>query len=196
MTPPKNNGLLLDVPDRLTTERLELRVPEPGEGALANAAVVESIAEVGRWMPWARPTPTVEQTETWVRQSHAKYILRQEIPYYIFLRETEEFVGVITLFEINYAVPRAEIGYWQRTRHTGKGYMQEAVAAVVRVGFETLSMERLEIRCIAGNLRSARVAQRAGFRLDGTLRNYVRNNEGAACDYEVYGLLRREYKGV
>lgn len=187
------NGILLDVPAALRTERLDLRLPLPGQGEVMNAAVLASIEEVGRWMPWARPAPTMEQTETWIRQANARYQLREELPYAIYVRESGELIGGISIFDIRYSVPRGEIGYWMKTSATGNGYMTEAVGAVVRMGFEILQAERLEIRLIAGNGRSARVAERAGFRLEGVLRNFVRNNDGELCDYKVYGLLKEEY---
>jgi RimJ/RimL family protein N-acetyltransferase len=186
-------NLLLEVPAELGTERLELRAPRAGDGEVINAAVVESIGEVGRWMPWARPTPTVEQSETWVREACARFVLRQEIAYLMFVRETGELAGVLSLFDIVYSVPRAEVGYWQRTRLCGRGYVTEAVRGVVRVGFEVLKAERLQIQCDARNERSARVAERCGFALEGTLRHNARDNEGALRDTHVYAMVRGEY---
>lgn len=53
------NPILLDFPDSLESERLIIRCPRAGDGAMINAAIVESFAELTRWMPWARTLPTV-----------------------------------------------------------------------------------------------------------------------------------------
>jgi RimJ/RimL family protein N-acetyltransferase len=70
----------------------------------------------------------------------------------------------------DWEVPKFEIGYWARTSQTGHGYITEAVNGVVRLAIDTLGANRLEIRCDTKNDRSAAVAKRVGFVLEGTLR--------------------------
>ena len=57
--------IMLDVPSEMETERLLMRCPRFGDGERINIAVRESVEEVGRWMPWAVPTPEPEATEKW-----------------------------------------------------------------------------------------------------------------------------------
>ncbi len=70
--------------------------------------------------------------------------------------------------------------------------MTEAVAAIARFAFEELNAQRVEIRCDNRNERSARVALRAGFALEGTLRHDSRDVEGALRDTQIYARLRDE----
>ena len=79
-------------------------------------------------------------------------------------------VGSSGLHRINWAVPKVEIGYWVRTPYAGQGYITEAVAALTDFAFTTLAAHRVEIRCDARNERSAAVARRSGFTLEGILR--------------------------
>jgi ribosomal-protein-serine acetyltransferase len=44
--------VLIDVPERVLTERFIVRCPQPGDGAAVNAAVCETLAELRPWMPW------------------------------------------------------------------------------------------------------------------------------------------------
>ena len=184
--------ILLDVPERIETERLELRGVTSGSGARTNAAVVASIKEVARYMPWANPTPTVENTEEWCRQAHAKFIAREQFHYHFFLKGTDDFVGTVGLFNIHWDVPRAEIGYWVHTDHAGKGFMTEAVRAIVRMCIDQLKFERLEIRCEEPNERSARVAERCGFQREGKLRHYARATDGSLRNDLLYSLLPQD----
>ena len=77
----------------LSGERLKLRVPRFNDGAMINEAIMESAAELAQWMPWAHPTPDVENTEKWVRNALAKFIARQEFHFLIFLKSTGGYVG-------------------------------------------------------------------------------------------------------
>jgi ribosomal-protein-serine acetyltransferase len=181
--------ILLDVPERIETERLDLRAVTSGSGARTNAAVVASIAEVAKYMPWANPTPSVDDTEEWCRKAHASFIKREHFHYHFFLKGTDTFVGTAGLFNIHWDVPKAEIGYWLHTDHSGQGFMTEAVRALVAMCFEKLKFERLEIRCEAENERSAKVAERCGFRLEATLRHYARATDGSLRDDRLYSLL-------
>jgi RimJ/RimL family protein N-acetyltransferase len=183
--------ILLDIPDRLQTDRLELRAVMSGVGAHINRAVVESHAELSAWMPWANPCPSPEDTEIWCRGAHADFIRRETLPYHLYLKGTETFVGTSSIFNINWKVPSCEIGYWMHTPHTGKGYMTEGARALVRLAFEVIKAERVQIRCDDLNPRSAAVAERLGFVLEGIRRRDSRDPRGELRDTRVYAKVRQ-----
>ena len=64
---------------------------------------------------------------------------------------------------------RAIIGYWLGAEHRNRGYMTEALAAVLRFAFATLGLHKIVISCFAENLGSRRVIEKAGLRFTGTL---------------------------
>jgi RimJ/RimL family protein N-acetyltransferase len=181
--------ILLDVPDRLESPRLLLRIPRGGDGQRLSEAVTESAAELARWMPWAVPTPTVTDIETWCRNATVKYFAREQFHFRIELKETGACVGVCGINRTNWKVPMVEIGYWLRTPYCGKGYMTEAVLAVTALALDVMKAARVEIRCDEKNRRSALVADRAGFTLEGVLRNEMRDHRGSLRDTSVYAKL-------
>ena len=164
------NDILRNIPDTFHSERLTLRVPRPGDGAAVNAAVLDSLTELRPWMPWAKETPTVDDNERYVREAQIRFLKREGWPLLLFLKDTNTMIGSSGLHRINWTVPKVEIGYWVRTPYAGQGYITEAVAAVTEFAFTTLEAIRIEIRCDAKNERSATVARRSGFTLEGTLR--------------------------
>jgi RimJ/RimL family protein N-acetyltransferase len=164
------NDILRNIPDAFQSERLTLRVPHPGDGTAVNAAVLDSLTELRPWMPWAQQTPTVEDNELYVREAHIRFLKREDWPLLLFLKDTNTMIGSSGMHRINWKVPKVEIGYWVRTPYAGQGYITEAVAAVTEFAFTTLEAIRIEIRCDAKNERSAAVARRSGFTLEGTLR--------------------------
>jgi RimJ/RimL family protein N-acetyltransferase len=186
--------LLVDVPEPIRTPRLVLRSPLAGDGSAVNAAIQETIESLQRWMPWSRPAPTVEQTELWCRKVQAEFLARTNLALAMFRREPDgtpgEFVGNTGFHAIDWAVPRFEIGYWARRRFEGQGYVTEAVRALAAFAFDTLHAERVEIRMDDRNERSWRVAERAGFRLEGVLRRDSRDPDGGVRDTRVYARVR------
>lgn len=67
-------------------------------------------------------------------------------------------------------VGAAQIGYWMDPGARGRGVATAAVRALCRWGFATLGLGLIEWRAEVGNLASRRVAEKAGFRVEATLR--------------------------
>lgn len=184
--------ILRDFPHQFETDRLTIRGPLPGDGQEVNAALVESWAELRTWMAWAKSeTPqSVEETETFIRKSHTRFLERIELQLLLFLRESPTLVGCGGLHRIDWDVPKFEIGYWVRTPFAGQGYITEAVNGIADFAFEQLSANRLEIRCDAGNQRSAAVARRAGFEWEATLHWDARDPFGKLRDTLIFAKFR------
>ncbi len=70
----------MHIPLPIRTPRLLIRSKQPGDGALAVAAVAETWEDLHQWMDWAERLEdnTPEQAEVRTRQSMAKFILREE----------------------------------------------------------------------------------------------------------------------
>jgi ribosomal-protein-serine acetyltransferase len=181
--------ILLDFPDSFETERLTIRSPMPGDGVELQAAVAETIDDLRLWMEWADRVPTVEEEEELVRAAHIRFLQREDLWLFLFLRGTHTFVGSSGLHPVDWDVPRFEIGYWARRRFAGQGYITEAVHGITRFAFDTLGARRVEIHCDARNVRSQRVAERAGYGLEATLRKHMVAPDGALSDTLIYARL-------
>jgi RimJ/RimL family protein N-acetyltransferase len=97
------------------------------------------------------------------------------------------------LHQIDWSIPKFEIGYWCRQKYTGKGYITESVRGLTVFAFKILEAKRVEIRCDQRNMRSRKVAERLGYRLEGTLRNNrlaVDNRLENTC---VYSMIPEEF---
>ncbi len=178
------------IPDHLETERLLIRAPQPGDGRVVNDGIRELIAELRPWMPWARVVPSVAETETFVREAALRFRNQEDLPLLMFRKSDGLYVGGSGLHNIDWNVPRFEIGYWLRTSLHRQGYMTEAVNGIAAMAFGKLEAVRLEIRCDARNVRSAAVAERAGFTLEARLRKQARTPDGDLRDTLIYAKLR------
>ncbi len=165
------NPILLDFPDSFDTERLTIRAPRPGDAPEVVEAVNESLDELRPWTPWAREPTTLEFQETRLRRAMAEWITRENLRLHVYLKGTSTLVIGSGLHRMDWYAGKFEIGYWIRTRFAGLGYVTEAVSGIAAFAFKQLRANRVEIRCDARNLRSAAVAKRCGFLLEGILRH-------------------------
>jgi RimJ/RimL family protein N-acetyltransferase len=89
---------------------------------------------------------------------------------------------------LDLAAREGEIGYMVAPAARGRGASARAVRLLTRWGFEELALERLELRIDVTNRASERVAERAGYRREGVLRNaYFK--EGLRSDTGIWSRL-------
>jgi RimJ/RimL family protein N-acetyltransferase len=109
-------------------------------------------------------------------------------------REGVEAIGTCTLFNVDLAHRRAEVGFALRRDCWGQGLATDALGSLVEFSFETLALHRLEADVDPRNERSQRVLERQGFRREGYLRERW-HHLGEVHDGIFLGLLRREWAG-
>lgn len=85
----------------------------------------------------------------------------------------------------------AELGYWLGRPFWRRGIMTAAVREMCALGFETWEILRIHAEPYAGNAGSRGVLEKAGFTLEGILRNSVCKN-GEILDSCVYAKLKGE----
>jgi RimJ/RimL family protein N-acetyltransferase len=181
--------LLIDVPERIETERLILRVPRAGDGPAGYRAIEASRAELKRWLPWATDEFSESDEEAFCRRIAAAFIARTTLAYFITLPDGE-MIGCCGMDDPDWELPQFEIGYWLRTDQTGKGYTTEVVHALTRLCFDQLNAVRVAIRVDDLNERSWRVAERCGYMLEGTMRKDLRYPDGRLRNTRVYAKVR------
>ena len=185
--------LLIDVPERIETERLILRCPQPGDGAVVNAAVCESLDALRPFMPWAQAAPSLDESELVCRRAQARFRLREDLVLSIFERAADgsegRYIGGSGLHRILWDVRRFEVGYWCRSSCTGQGFVTEAVRSLNRFAFDQLGARRVEVRMAGNNERSRRVAERAGFTFEGVLRGDSLTPQGDVRDTRIYARV-------
>jgi RimJ/RimL family protein N-acetyltransferase len=105
-----------------------------------------------------------------------------------------KYIGGIDVRGINWIDRQAEVGiaigdktYW------GKGYGTDAMRVIMRMGFDTMGLNRMWLKVLAFNERGIRCYEKCGFRREGVLRE-DRFLEGKYCDGIVMAILEREYR--
>lgn len=109
------------------------------------------------------------------------------------LRDTNKLIGTVTLFNLSRSNGRAEIGYAMGSAYWGKGYMNEALKALIVHAFDVMNFRRLEADVDPRNDASIRTLERLGFQREGFLRERWHVG-GELQDAYFYGLLKREWQ--
>jgi RimJ/RimL family protein N-acetyltransferase len=182
-------ALLLDIPEVLESPRLTLRATRAGMGAAVNAAVLESFGLLKPWMPWSAEPQTLDASEEHCRDMQAKWHAREMLDFCFVRREDGQLVGKGGLHTIDWTLPKFEIGYWVRTCAMGHGYATEATMALTEFARATLGACRIEITSDAQNGPSRRVAEKAGYTLEGIRRKARRNTAGELSDACMYAKV-------
>lgn len=85
----------------------------------------------------------------------------------------------------------AQIGYWMDPAARGRGVATSSVRALCGWAFDRLGLELIEWRAEVGNVASRRVAEKAGFRFEATLRRRL-VHRGVRVDAWIGSLLGSE----
>ena len=106
--------------------------------------------------------------------------------------ESDGLIGSLTLFNINRAQGRAEIGYAMHRTHWGKGHAGNALRLALDHAFGALALRRVEADIDPRNAASCRLVERLGFCREGLLRERWLVDD-ALQDSAIYGLLARDW---
>ena len=185
--------ILIDLPEKLTTERTLVRPYRHGDGLALFEAVDESREHILPWMPWGPNHQKPDDSEKLVRTFRAKWEMREDLGVGIFDRTTGRFLGGSGLHRIDWNVGSFEIGYWIRKSAEKQGHVTDAVRLLCRLAFEHLDANRVFIRCAAANERSASVARRVGFLYEGRLRNGIKDASGNLHDTMMFSMVPDEW---
>ena len=179
-----------------TTNRLRADWWRPENAPSLWEAIETSRSTLIPWLPWAAtghrdPEETLERIDAWTRQRQAPEA--DEFFLGLFDRHTGEIVGGTGLHRVIYELGQAEIGYWVRASRRGEGLCTEALRAVVSWAFRDWGLRRLVVECVAENVASRRVAEKATLPLEACHRRARWVDHVGLCDSLVYGVLRDEW---
>jgi ribosomal-protein-alanine N-acetyltransferase len=169
----------------LKTKRLELRAATPGDGSFYHALL--SITEVTRFsdFPDAASRAQAERIVAWMQKLFSS---GRGCAWIIGERRTGLPVGAIRINRIHKRWRWGEIGYESHPDFWDRGFMTEAVRAVVACGHGHFKLNRMEAWTLPGNNASDRVLLNAGFLYEGTLKQKAWF-KGAYRDLRMFGRV-------
>jgi RimJ/RimL family protein N-acetyltransferase len=173
----------------LSTERLILRPFGPGDAVDVHA--VWSDEAYLRFAPVAFPDagPDLGQAVEWCsRGTEEQRQAGRAVCFAGAARDGGKLVCHVALFSTDWTAMITEIHYWTAPWARGNGYAAEAARAVARWALASQGFARITLKAVTGNTASRRVAETAGFRFEGILRNAAWTRAGRG-DIAIYSLV-------
>lgn len=174
----------------LKGQGIELRAPRAGDHEAWAGLRQQSFAYL---QPWEPSWPEDDLTRPAFKRRLSIYAREMEAgnawPFFIFAETDQALVGAITLSNIRHGVAESgTLGYWIGQPYAGRGHATAAVRAMIDYAFAELKLHRVEAACVPTNVASHRVLEKAGFRLEGEARAYLKIN-GAWADHLLFGIV-------
>ena len=176
----------------LTTERLALRPPEPGDvDALWPHVTNPKVTEFLAWNPHENKEVTLGLINSLIQAQQS------EKGYHWVVVQNQEICGIVSLIDVRrqhrcWTINRAELAYWLAPKFQKQGSMTEACKAVLEFAFTNLKLHKVIAFHASDNPPSGRVIQRLGFRYVGEeLEAFCKNERWH--DLKQYEILEREF---
>lgn len=181
---------------RIETERLTLRPPQHSDFRAWAALRDQSSSFLKPWEPaWNRDHLSRKSFTNRVFLANRSIASDSSIPLFLIRRDDQQLLGAITLSNIRRGPAQAgTTGYWMGQPFARRGYMREAVEAVVHHAFTTMGLSRLEAGCLPENAPSRGLLEKCGYKYEGVAQSYLQI-EGRWRNHVLYANLRADRRG-
>jgi ribosomal-protein-alanine N-acetyltransferase len=154
--------------ERIETDRLILRPPRPSDAEAVFGEYAQDL-DVARYTVWT-PHRSVDDSRAFLASLDGTWPGGRRYAWAITLKAGGRLIGMM---ELRVSGHLGETGYTLGRAHWGKGYATEALRAVIDRALEQPAVYRVWATCDVENRASARVMEKAGMSLEGTLRRWA-----------------------
>jgi ribosomal-protein-alanine N-acetyltransferase len=147
-------------------------------------------AEVARFTGW-EPARSIEDTEGFLQGVLARYRAGRAAPWGVVHVADQRLIGTCGFSSFNPLDRSGALGYAFSRAYWRQGLATEAVKEVIQFGFHALGLYRIWATCLAENIGSWRVMEKAGMRYQNTLRGLP--VKGHPRDIHTYAVFRQEW---
>lgn len=136
--------------------------------------------------PWVSPPASEEEYSTYIKDSKLK-----NIQCFLVRQNTDnELIGVFNISNIiGGFFNSAFLGFYRFSGYEKKGYMKEALGAIINYSFYQLGLHRLEANIQPKNSKSENLVKGCGFVLEGFSENYLKIN-GQWRDHNRFAITK------
>ncbi len=177
----------------LETERLILRRFTCGDAkaAFENWTNDSMVSKYLTWLPHGNIAKTEIIIDKWVLD----YANTDNYNWGITVKDSRTLIGSISVVGISEETESAEIGYCIGREWWNKGFMTEALGAVIKYLFEEIGFSTVRACHQTENPASGKVMLKCGLKHEGVLRKYKTSNTGEIVDMAFYSVLKSEFRG-
>jgi len=134
-------------------------------------------------------TRTLNDTLNYCSEIQQRIKERSYFPYMVTDVNTGKFIGLVDVKNIDWNVPKAELGSFIDKHYEGKGIVSKATNLLIEHIVEEYKFIKLLCRANSRNKGSIAVILKNGFELEGTIRKDYRTTKGEIVDLNYYGRV-------
>lgn len=136
-------------------------------------------------------TKNIEDTTTHITRIIKKVKTKEYFPFIIKDPLTQKIIAYIDIKNIDWSIPKAEIGYFIDEKYEGKGISTKMLSNIIDYSFNILKINKLLLRIYKNNIGSRKIAEKNGFEIEGTIRKDYKTTNGVLLDLLYYGLINK-----
>jgi len=149
-----------------------------------------SDSELTRYVTW-HTYQSIDDADAFIEHLLGLYAEGQVAPWAIQDKESGRMIGTAGYVNWDIRQFRAEIGYALARPYWNRGYMTEAMNAILQFGREHMKLMRIEARCMPENIGSGRVLEKLGMQYEGLLRKHL-YAKGRFHDVKLYAGITHD----
>lgn len=137
-------------------------------------------------------TRTFADTRGFILDIVEKAANKTYFPFVVIDNESGNFIGFVDVKNIDWNLPKAELGCFIDAAYAGRGISQKALNAVIDHLFNDLGFNKLFLRTHVLNTSARMLAEKCGFEVEGVIRSDYKTTKGQIVDLMYYGRLGNE----
>lgn len=168
-------------------ENVKVKLVKPDDAVSLYEQIEKTRPQLAKFMPWGDSMRSVEDEKDFLEYCQGR--MQDKKLWITSIWVDEKPVGMIDLHNIDLDNSHAEVGYWLGGEYQGNGVMTDCLKRVLEIGFEEMKLHKIKLLAEQVNEASNAVAQKAGFILEGQLKDEI-YSDGKFHDANLYGLVK------
>ncbi|HVG40939.1 MAG TPA: GNAT family N-acetyltransferase [Chitinophagaceae bacterium] len=137
-------------------------------------------------------TMDLSSTKNFLEEITVKREAKQYYPFLIVEKTSNRFIGFIDLKNLDWSIPKTEIGCYTDLDFAGKGVTTKAMNLFLNYCFDHFRFKKIFLRTHHSNKAAQQVAYKCGFELEGTIRMDYKTTSGEIVDLLYFGKLNKK----
>ncbi len=134
-------------------------------------------------------TKTYHDTRKFVKTMIQKAKKKEYFAYVIIDNSNRNIIGFLDLKNIDWSIPKSELGFYIDKDYAGKGITTKALNLLCDYCFSKYKFQKLFLRTHTSNMSAKSVAKKSGFELEGIIRKDYKTSSGKIVDLMYYGII-------
>ncbi|PSR52518.1 GNAT family N-acetyltransferase [Adhaeribacter arboris] len=177
----------------LETDKVKLRILQPTD--TVNFHPLTQDKEL--WRYFTKELNELPQLKAWVEEAETDYASARRVPFTIIQKETGLVCGSTSYGNISFYDKRLEIGWsWLGATFRGTQINRHCKFALLQYAFETMQMERVEIKTDNLNERAKAALVKIGATAEGVLRSHMLMPGGRRRDSIYFSIIKTEWLAI